>query len=125
MTINRSNRTAYRQDRGANVAPPARKAGNIGDIVMRKLTLSLVIAAVLTNPMVAQAVPNCTSEPKEKWMSEQAMKAKVAELGYERVKTFTVSGSCYEIYGYTKDGKKAEVYFNPVTGNVVKSNIGG
>ena len=40
------------------------------------------------------------------------MKAKVAALGYERIKTFKVSGDCYEIYGYTKDGKKAEVYFN-------------
>ena len=53
------------------------------------------------------------------------MKAKVGALGYERIKTFKVSGNCYEIYGYTKDGKKAEVYFNPVSGDVVKANIGG
>jgi hypothetical protein len=51
-------------------------------------------------------------------MSEEAMKAKVAELGYERIRTFKISGDCYEIYGYTKDGKKAEVYFDPVTGAV-------
>jgi len=49
----------------------------------------------------------------------------VNELGYARVKTFKVSGNCYEIYGYTKDGQKAEVYFNPVNGDVVKANIGG
>jgi hypothetical protein len=53
------------------------------------------------------------------------MKAKVATLGYERIKTFKISGNCYEIYGYTKDGQKAEVYFNPVTGDIVKSDIGG
>lgn len=51
------------------------------------------------------------------------MKVQVAKLGY-KVKTFKVSGNCYEIYGWTKDGKKAEVYFNPVTGAVVKSKIG-
>jgi hypothetical protein len=58
-------------------------------------------------------------------MTEEAMKSKVTTLGYERIKTFKVSGSCYEIYGYTKDGQKAEVYFNPVTGDIVKSYIGG
>ena len=41
------------------------------------------------------------------------------------IKTFKVSGSCYEIYGYTNDGRKAEVYSNPVTGDRVKSYIGG
>jgi len=29
------------------------------------------------------AAPNCTAEPREKWMSEDAMKAKIATLGYE------------------------------------------
>lgn len=69
--------------------------------------------------------PECTAEPKEKWISEAAMQAKVAEVGYERIKTFKVSGDCYEIYGYTKDGREVEVYFNPVCGAVVKANIGG
>ena len=32
-------------------------------------------------------------------------------------------GNCYEIYGYTQDGKKAEVYFHPVDGTVVKEEI--
>lgn len=90
---------------------------------MRKL--ALFICAALLAPALAQAAPKCTAEPKEKWMSEAAMQAKVAELGYERIKTFKVSGDCYEIYGYTKDGRKAEVYFNPVSGAVVKANIGG
>jgi hypothetical protein len=91
---------------------------------MRKIALSLVLASIIATPFAAQAAPKCTDQPKEKWMSEDAMKAKVTALGYERIKTFKVSGNCYEIYGYTKDGKKAEVYFNPVNGDVVKSEIG-
>lgn len=90
---------------------------------MRKSLLSLALAAAFVAPLAAQAAPKCTTEPKDKWMSEEAMKAKVAAMGYERIKTFKVSGPCYEIYGYTKDGKKAEVYFNPVTGDIVKSEI--
>lgn len=92
---------------------------------MRKIPRSILFAAMVAAPLAAQASPQCTSEAREKWISEDAMKAKIAALGYERIKTFKVSGNCYEIYGYTKDGKKAEVYFNPVNGDVVKSEIGG
>jgi hypothetical protein len=90
---------------------------------MRNSLLSLTIAAAILAPLSAQAAPRCTTESKDKWLSEEAMKAKVSAMGYERIRTFKVSGACYEIYGYTKDGKKAEVYFNPVTGDVVKSEI--
>ncbi|MCJ8144706.1 PepSY domain-containing protein [Ancylobacter sp. A5.8] len=93
---------------------------------MRYLIAPLLAAAALVPalvPTIASASPACTTEAKDKWMSEDAMKAKVAEMGYQKIKTFKVSGSCYEIYGYTKDNKKAEVYFNPVTGAVVKSEI--
>lgn len=83
---------------------------------------AFILAAVLA-PTAAFAGPQCTTEPKDKWLSEEAMKAKVAEMGYKDIKTFKVSGPCYEIYGHTADGKKAEVYFNPVTGEVTKANI--
>ncbi|UOK72831.1 PepSY domain-containing protein [Ancylobacter polymorphus] len=89
---------------------------------MKKIIAGLVAVSVLA-PAAAFAGPVCTTEAKDKWMSEDAMKAKVAEMGYQKIKTFKVSGSCYEIYGYTKDNKKAEVYFNPVTGAVVKAEI--
>lgn len=89
---------------------------------MRYLIATLTAAAILA-PAAAFAGPVCTTEAKDKWMTEDAMKAKVTEMGYQKIKTFKVSGSCYEIYGYTKDNKKAEVYFNPVTGAVVKSEI--
>ncbi len=92
---------------------------------MRIATIAITAIAIVTTSGLAYAGPKCTSEAKDKWMTEDAMKAKVTELGYERIKTFKVSGSCYEIYGYTKDGKKAEVYFNPVNGDVVKAEIGG
>jgi hypothetical protein len=97
----------------------------IQEMIMHRIPLTLALTTAMMIPAAAQAAPNCTSEPRDKWMSEETMKAKVATLGYEQIKTFKVSGSCYEIYGYTKDGKKAEVYFNPVSGDIVKSNIGG
>lgn len=74
---------------------------------------------------IAQAGPNCTTEPKDKWMSEEAMKAKVTVEGYKDIRALKVSGSCYELHARTADGKKAEVYFNPVTGAVVERDSEG
>lgn len=90
--------------------------------MMLKTVLALGLVAL--TPAVAMASPSCTSEPQDKWMSQEAMQAKVADLGYT-IKTFQVSGNCYEIYGFTKDDKRAEVYFNPVTGDVVEAEIDG
>ncbi len=89
-----------------------------------KLKFIVALTAVAAMPSLVLAGPSCTTETKSKWMSEDAMKAKIDAAGY-KVKTFQVTGSCYEIYGKNKDGKRAEVYFNPVSGDIVKSEIGG
>jgi hypothetical protein len=72
----------------------------------------------------ALASPTCTREPPSKWLSEAEMKQKIQEMGYKDIKVFKKTNSgCYEIYGYTAEGRKAEVYFNPVTGAVVEQNV--
>nr|WP_204330492.1 PepSY domain-containing protein [Rhizobium phaseoli] len=86
---------------------------------MIMLKLITAVAIVASVPALALASPSCTKEPKSKWMSEDAMKAKIDTLGY-KVKTFEITGNCYEIYGKDKDGKRAEVYFNPVSGDIVQ-----
>lgn len=83
------------------------------------LKLITAVAIVASVPALALASPSCTKEPKSKWMSEDAMKAKIDTLGY-KVKTFEITGNCYEIYGKDKDGKRAEVDFNPVSGDIVQ-----
>ena len=76
------------------------------------LKVAAFLAAVAAAPM-AMASPVCTKAPQAKWMTPAQMKGRVAKMGYRDVKVFQVSGSCYEIYAHTKDGKRAEVYFNP------------
>ena len=50
------------------------------------------------------------------------MKSKVAALGY-MIKVFKVTkGRCYEVYGQDKAGKRIEVYFHPITGDVVEQH---
>ncbi len=85
--------------------------------------LSFTAAALaMTLATAASAAPNCTNEPQSHWLSQTDMKARIAKMGYQKVKVFQVSGTCYEIYAYTRDGRRAEVYFNPVTGTIVENN---
>ena len=83
--------------------------------------MNRIIAAVIATTALsfgasaAFAEPKC-DVPKEKWMKEADFKAKVEAQGY-KIKTFKVTkNDCYEIYGFDKDGKKVEIYFNPETG---------
>lgn len=83
-----------------------------------KLT-SLITALPLLLSTPAFAKKSCTDEPKSKWMTEDAFKAKAMEEGY-KIRKFKQPGTCYEIYGTDKDGKNVEIYFNPVDGSIVK-----
>ena len=91
---------------------------------MKTITSKLFAVAVLsTLAFSAAAAPECTKEPKEKWLSEQDMKARIEAEGYT-IKRFITKESCYEIYGKNKDGKNVEIYFNPVDGTIVKQRGG-
>lgn len=79
----------------------------------------LLALAILGAVGVAEAKKNCTTEPIDKWMSEADFKKKVEADGY-KISKFKQPGSCYEIYGTDKEGKKVEIYFNPVDGSIVK-----
>ncbi len=78
-----------------------------------------IMIAFLIFSAPAMAKKNCTDQPKDKWMSEADFKKKVEAEGY-KINKFKQPGSCYEIYGLNKEGKKVEIYFNPVDGSVVK-----
>lgn len=70
----------------------------------------------------AMADPQCTTEPKDKWMDQEAFKTQaMAEQGITEIVRFEVTDtSCYEIYG-KKGDKNVEIYFDPVTGKVIEA----
>lgn len=86
-----------------------------------KTKLILIVSMLTLAPQV-YAKKNCTSEPKSKWISESDFKAQMVKKGY-KIRKFKQPGTCYEIYGQNPKGQKVEVYFNPVTTEVVKSEI--
>lgn len=86
---------------------------------MKKLIL---ITMAMMVGSAAYAKKECTQEPKEKWMTEADFKKKVEGEGY-KIRKFKTPGTCYEIYGTNKEGKKVEIYFNPVDASIVKSEV--
>jgi hypothetical protein len=82
----------------------------------------ILMTTIALAGLSAQAKKSCTELPKDKWMKEDDFKKKVEGLGY-KIRKFKQPGSCYEIYGLNKEGKKVEVYFNPVDATIVKEEI--
>ena len=81
-------------------------------------TLLLTIVATLAIS-AAHAEVSCTKEPVSKWKNQDAFQ-KELEVSYKIKKFKVTSGNCYEIYGWDKKGNKVEIYFNPVTGEIIK-----
>ena len=87
------------------------------------MIMKVAVALLLLTTAAAVAGPNCTAEPKSRWLDEAAFREKIAGLGYA-FKSVKVSGSCYEIYGRDKNGRRVDVYFDPITAQVVEEHKG-
>lgn len=65
----------------------------------------------------------CTTAPRAEWLPEDEMRLLAEHRGY-RIKTFKIAnGSCYEVYGFDRQGQIVEAYFNPVTSRLVRLNV--
>lgn len=87
--------------------------------------MRIVVATILALSSFSAfaAEPECTKEPKDKWQDQKAFEKGLVDQGYKIKKFKVTKKSCYEIYGTNKEGKKVEIYFNPVTGEKVKEEI--
>ncbi len=83
-----------------------------------KTTAILALASLALMSGTALASSSDCNEPRDKWMSMDQARAKVTAMGYD-VRKLEVDDGCYEAYA-TKDGKRLEIYLNPVTAEVVK-----
>lgn len=85
---------------------------------MRRLMIALALAAPL-----AHAGPECTTTDPSQWQDQAKFQEDLKAQGYT-IKVFKVTeGNCYEIYGWDKDQRKVEIYFDPVSGKAVKTEI--
>ncbi len=81
--------------------------------------LGALIAAGSAPAFASDDSARCGNAPQNQWMSEDAIKAKAVEAGYD-VRQVKVEDGCYEIYGIDAKGARLEVMMNPVSGETVK-----
>ena len=85
----------------------------------------LTATALLLASGLASAGADCPKAPQSQWLPVLEMQKKIVnEYGFA-IKRFVTDGNCYEIYGWGLNDRKdkfveIEVYFNPVTGEIVK-----
>lgn len=90
---------------------------------MKSKTIKAAVAGlILAVPALATAqagtyAPGCTTEQQSAWKAVDTSAAKAVALGYTVSKT-KITGTCHEIY-VTKDGRKFELFFNPVTNDLI------
>jgi len=83
---------------------------------------ALGIALIAFAP-VAFAGPQCTTADQSEWQDADKFQENLKAQGYEIKKFKITDGNCYEIYGWNKDKQRVEIYFDPVSGEAVKTEI--
>jgi hypothetical protein len=88
----------------------------------RALTTTIVAAGFMAGMSAAAQAGSfgkaCTTEPKEKWLSLEAIQKIVTDHGYEIAKS-KIKDGCVEVYARDKQGTRVEYFIDPATGNPV------
>jgi hypothetical protein len=61
----------------------------------------------------------CTDAPSTQWQEQSAVEQQLKDQGYE-VRRVKVAMNCFEAYVIDPQGKMAELFLNPVSGEVVE-----
>lgn len=80
----------------------------------------VIAAAALLIGAPAFADTQCADTATTTWMAQSDLLRKLADTGYTIERFKVTRGNCYEMKGWDKDGKRVEIYFNPIDGKVVK-----
>jgi len=83
--------------------------------------VALAIATILV-PASVFASTECTKTPAEKWLPQSEVTTQVEKAGFT-VQRIKQENSCYEVKGQSKDGKRVELYVNPVDASIVKEKV--
>lgn len=83
-----------------------------------KLMLATIVMVSVGTGAVASAADLCKGGPKDKWLSKEQIGPKLAALGLTNF-VLAIDDGCLEAK-VVKDGKRLEIYMEPLTGDVVK-----
>jgi len=86
--------------------------------IKSEIVLSIFALSFLSSTVIASGY-SCESGEKSQWMSKTEVIEFVVQQGYE-VRKVEVENGCYEVYA-KKDGKRFELFVNPLTGSIEKT----
>jgi len=87
---------------------------------MKTTSIAALLLTVASGAALADT--DCTSEPRNKWMTADAVKAQVEQKGVT-VQRIETDDGCYEVHGVRKNGDRVELKLHPLTAAVVEENI--
>ncbi len=92
---------------------------------MKKLLIlsTSAVTLALSSPVLASDDDAYCGKTEGQPMQLEAVKAKVAEKGYE-VRRIKREDGCLEVYAIDKNRARVELYVNPVSGVIVKTENG-
>lgn len=75
--------------------------------------------AVLGSLLMLCATPlladtECARPDRSAWMPESQFREQMKRQGVQITKFRITPGNCYEIYGFDREGRKLEIYYDPV-----------
>lgn len=85
---------------------------------MRHLLITSVLFIAAAQPVLAEEL--CEGGPRDQWLGKEAIADFVTEMGYSTDDyMLMIEDGCLEAK-LTHEGKRIEIYFEPITGEVVK-----
>jgi len=86
---------------------------------MLKTHLAGALAALaIAGPVLASET--CTAQPQSKWLSHAEVTAKLKQQGFE-VSRLEADRNCYEVKARDAQGRRVELYVDPATARIVRS----
>lgn len=79
-------------------------------------------AILVAAPALADGKKDCTTAPQSDWKPRTDAEAAAKEAGHT-VRGSKIEGTCYEVYAISKDGKKVELFYNPVDLKLMKTVV--
>ncbi|CAM3859799.1 hypothetical protein CCOS865_00933 [Pseudomonas reidholzensis] len=84
---------------------------------------TLIMLSLLLVSGTVLASPTCTTAERSTWQDPEKFQTQLKDQGYKINKFKVTKGNCYEIYGFDPQGRKVEIYHDPVSGKAVKTEI--
>lgn len=89
-------------------------------IPARRPVRALTMLALLALSSAALADTDCARQDRSAWMPESQFREQMKRQGVQITKFRITPGNCYEIYGFDANGRKLEIYYDPVDARPVE-----